>query len=275
MSAFGRLIMSDNYRTTVGKVQLVSLTDGHFEPVPTDVFQDSDIETWQSEYSALMIDKDHTQFRFGSVAIYSASKIVVVDTGAGPNGCLIDDMGAKGVEREDVDFVLITHLHADHTGWPLLEGEPTFPNARYLVPKDDYAYWTQPNVISNAPNIANDVVPLKSLGVIDLIEPKHIITSELTTVHTPGHTPGHTSLAISSNGESGFVLGDVAHSPAQAHYTDWNPNFDVDQELSRETRNQVLDELEEQGILVQAGHFPEPGFGHFSRENNRRYWQGV
>ena len=130
-------------------------------------------------------------------------------------------------------------------------------------------------MISNAPNIENDVVPLKSLGVMDLIEPKYIITPELTTVHTPGHTPGHTSLAISSNGENGFVLGDVAHSPAQAHYTDWSPNFDVDQELSRETRNQVLDELEGQGTLVQAGHFPEPGFGHFSRENNRRYWLGV
>ena len=170
--------MSDNYRTTVGKVQLVSLTDGHFEPVPTDVFQDSDIETWHSEYSALMIDKNHTQFRFGSVAIYSSRKIIVVDTGAGPNGCLIDDMRVKGVERDDVDFVLITHLHADHTGWTLLEGEPTFPNARYLIPKDDYAYWTQPSVISNAPNIENDVVPLKSLGVMDLIEPKYIIIAK-------------------------------------------------------------------------------------------------
>ena len=58
------------------------------------------------------IDKGHTQFRFGSVAIYSSRKIVVADTGAGPNGCLIDDMQAKGVERDDVDFVLITHLHA-------------------------------------------------------------------------------------------------------------------------------------------------------------------
>ena len=267
--------MSDNYRATVGRVQLVSLTDGYFEPVPTDVFHDSDIETWRSEYSALMIDKDHTQFRFGSVAVYSSRKIVVVDTGAGPNGCLIDDMRMKGVERDDVDFVLITHLHADHTGWTLFKGEPTFPNARYLVPKDDYVYWTQVSVISNAPNIESDVVPLKRLGVMELIEPNHIITPELTTVPTPGHTPGHTSLAISSNGKDGFVLGDVAHSPAQAHYTDWNPNFDVDQELSRNTRNQVLDELEEQGILVQAGHFPEPGFGHFVRENNRRYWLGV
>ena len=80
---------------------------------------------------------------------------------------------------------------------------------------------------------------------------------------------------IASQGQRGYILGDVAHTPAQAHYTDWNPIFDVQPETSRSTRHAVLDMLEAEGILVSAGHFPDPGFGHFVRVGDRRQWRGV
>ena len=77
---------------------------------------------------------------------------------------------------------------------------------------------------------------------------------------------------VSSDGNNGIILGDVAHSPAQAEYTDWSPAFDVDPDLARDTRHKVFDKLERENILVAAGHFPKPGFGRIKSSKGRSYW---
>ena len=264
-----------DYRAKVGDVEMVSLTDGQGEGVATDVFPASAINIWRSEYPELL-DGDLIHPRFGSVALRSSGRLVVIDTGMnGPDGALLDDMAAKGVDRGAVDLVVTTHLHPDHVGWNLTDGSPTFPNARYLVPKSDWEYWTSPGVMENAPHIAESVVPLDEARVLDLIDGEYDVTPELKTVPTPGHTPGHISVSVSSKGQRGFVLGDVVHSPAQAHYANWSPAFDVDPDLARTTRHRVLDELEEGAVLVQSGHFPAPGYGSFVRSDGRRIWQPV
>jgi glyoxylase-like metal-dependent hydrolase (beta-lactamase superfamily II) len=130
-------------------------------------------------------------------------------------------------------------------------------------------------VLAGAAHVRDQVVPLQGLGCIDLIDDDYQITDELTTVSTPGHTPGHVSIMIASGGERGYILGDVAHSVAQAHYTDWCPIFDSDPDMARATRHSVLDSLEAEGTLVSAGHFPDPGFGRFVRVEGRRQWQGI
>ena len=88
------------------------------------------------------------------------------------------------------------------------------------MPKHDWDYWTGPEVINDAPWVTDSVVPLNEERILDLIEGEYDITSEIKAVPTPGHTPGHISISITSNGHHGFILGDVAHSPAQAEYTD-------------------------------------------------------
>ena len=212
--------------------------------------------------------------RYGSVALRSEGKLIVVDTGAGPpKGRLLDEMAAKGVDREDVDLVVITHLHGDHIGGNLIDGRPVFPKARYLVSRADWEYWTGPEVLKGVSAVQEQAVPLEGLAILDLIEGEYAITGELTTLPTPGHTPGHISLAIHSAGKRGFILGDVAHSPAQAQYTDWSPAFDVDPAVSPGTRHAIFDRLEAEGSLISAGHMPGQGFGRLVREGGRRYWQ--
>jgi glyoxylase-like metal-dependent hydrolase (beta-lactamase superfamily II) len=107
---------------------------------------------------------------------------------------------------------------------------------------------------------------------MDLVGGDHVISPSVTTVATPGHTPGHMSIAISSGGEHGFILGDVAISVIEAHETDWKNSFDSDGEMARRTRHAVLDRLERDGALVGASHFPKPGLGRFVRRDGRRAW---
>ena len=264
---------------TVGNVEVLSVKDGFSaKRDPTVTFPETDIAQWR-EFPSILDSNDEIQSRYGSVVIRSEGKLLIVDTGmqTATGGKLLDDMRGKGVAPEDIDIVFLTHLHPDHVGWniDLSTGKPAFPNARYIAPRSDYDYWTQPDVLAQAEHVRLHVMPLTELDLLDLFEDGDKVTDELITVPTPGHTPGHTSLLIASAGERAFILGDVAHSPAQAHYTDWNPMFDIQPDISRPTRHRVLDDLENEGTLVSAGHFPDPGFGRFVRLEGRRVWQGI
>ena len=265
-----------NYKTNVGNVEMVSLTDGQGEGEPTEVFPDSTIAQWRAEYPDLLDSNLHTQPRYGALAVRSGGKLIVVDTGLqAPDATLLEEMGRKGVDPQAVDLVVLTHLHPDHVGWNLTDGRPTFSRARYLVPRGDWEYWTQPHVLKEATHVRDQVMPLQESHIMDLIDGEYKITDELATLATPGHTPGHISIVISSAGQRGLILGDVAHSPTQAHHTDWSPVFDVDPDLARTTRHRVLDQVETEGTLVSSGHFADPGFGHFLRRDGRRIWQGI
>ncbi|MDA1189938.1 MAG: MBL fold metallo-hydrolase, partial [Chloroflexi bacterium] len=245
-------------------------TDGQGGGPPTGIFPDSSDDIWRKEFGEFLDRDGQIQPRYGCVAIRSGGKTVLVDTGLyGQDGTLLQEMNKKGVSLDDVSVVVMTHLHPDHVGWNLTNGKPTFPNARYLVPEQDYRHF------ADTAHVEEQVVPLERLHVMELVTGEHKVTDELITVHTPGHTPGHISLAINSGGKKGFILGDVAHSPAQAHYTDWSPSFDTDRDLSRTTRHKVFDMLEKDGLPVSAGHFPGTGFGKLVRQGGRRIWQVI
>ena len=264
-----------NFKINVGNVELLSLSDGFPDMSPLEAFPNSKMEEWR-EFPGLVHGNDQVTSRFGTTGLRSGGKLIIVDTGLQEaDGNLIKDMRAKNVDPEAVDLVMFTHLHPDHVGWNMTNGKPTFPNARYLIPRKDWDYWTRPDVLKESEHITDQVLPLRDLNLMDLIDDGYKITDELTAVATPGHTPGHTSIAIASAGERGYVLGDVAHFFVQAHYTDWSPIWDVEPEVSKKTRHEVLDMLEAEGILVSAGHFPDPGFGHFVRGASRRVWQGI
>lgn len=263
-----------DYRRWVGSVELVSLTDGQGGGAPTAIFPTSISDVWPEEFPELIDGNGLIHPRYGSVALRSEGKLIVVDTGAGsPEGRLLGDLDAKVVNRDEVDLVVLTHLHGDHIGGNLIEGRPAFPNARYLVSRADWDYWTAPNVLNDNSAVQEQAAPLEGLNVLDLIEGEFAVTGELTTLPTPGHTPGHISLVIQSEGERGFILGDVAHSPAQAEYTDWSSAFDIDSEMSLVTRRAIFDRLEADGSLISAGHMPEQGFGRLVREGGRRIWK--
>ena len=177
-------------------------------------------------------------------------------------------------------MVVMTHAHRDHVGWNLLSQDgkytPTFPNAQYYVSAIDWAACHDPALVQDRfPNAPECVWPLEDLGVLNLMEPGQQLTSEISTLATPGHTPGHMSLMISSQGENGLVLGDVLHNTAQIENTDWVSRADIDPAQTRITRRDLMDRLEREGIPVAAVHLARPGFGKIVRENGRRFWQGI
>ncbi len=264
-----------NYTIKVGNAEMTALADAVSMRDPQAIFPGSSLQEWRLVPGALYAG-DEIQSRVGTTAVRSEGKLIIVDTGLQlPGAQLLEDMKRRGVDRDSVDLVVLTHLHGDHVGWNLSNGQPTFPNARYLIPKADWDFWTQEEVMADWPHIRQQVTPLKDLNILDLMEDEYRITGELTTMLTPGHTAGHTSIVISSEGEKGFILGDVANNPVQITHPQWTPIFDMNPGMARRTRRAVLEMLEQGGHLVSAGHFPDPGFGHIVKVSGRRYWRGV
>ena len=272
----------------VGNVEIMQLSDGMLEFDPCNFFPTIPENEW-GPYESHLTDEHKVRFNLGSYLIRANGRTILVDTGLGPRpadtpdvpwGELMRDFAANGVRPDEVDMVVMTHLHRDHVGWNLLsEGGayvPTFPKARYWMSAVDWETCHQPDVQpTRFPNAPTCVWPLEQLGLVELMHGEHSITPELTAVPTPGHTPGHVSILVTSGGERALVLGDAAHTPVQFQEPDWVSRADMDPELTRQTRRALVERLEREQILVAAGHFEAPGFGRVVRLEGKRYWRGL
>ena len=265
--------MADN-KATVGNVEITSLSDARTERPATGVFPAVTEAEW-ARYPGTVSAEGNLKTNFGCFLLRSQGQTILVDTGMGPDfpGHLLEEIRGNGVEPSGITIVAITHLHPDHIGWNVTpEGEkmlPTFSKARYRIPKEDWDRFRE------APHVQKQVNPLEEQGVLDTMQGETAITGEITMIPTPGHTPGHMSVAILSQGERGFITGDVINYPVQAQETAWEPVFDADKALARKTREAILDRLEQEGSIVGAGHFSAPSLGRFVRTEGRRYWQGL
>jgi glyoxylase-like metal-dependent hydrolase (beta-lactamase superfamily II) len=185
-----------------------------------------------------------------------------------------------GVRPDEVDQVIFTHLHWDHTGWNTIEENGayklTFPNARYVVQQKEYDFWTSGGDLpSNGPAYDRVIAPLESAGAMDLVGGEHAVTSEVLTIPMPGHTPGHVAFGISSGGEHAYIVGDGAHKPVQITEPDWYPGFDLDPVESTKNRHAIFDRAEGENAIIAAGHFAFPSMGRAKQVNGKRVFEYI
>ncbi len=182
----------------------------------------------------------------------------------------LDHLATAGVQPGDIDFVLCTHLHVDHVGWntQLVDGRwvPTFPNAKYLFQKDEYAFW-QKEQSGAGRSGANDgcfedsVLPVMAAGQALLVESDHAIDDTLHLDPSPGHSPGHVCLNLSGGGRNAVFSGDLMHHPVQCAYPEWNSGFCYDPDQSRATRMGFVDRHADTDTIILAAHFAAPTAG--------------
>jgi glyoxylase-like metal-dependent hydrolase (beta-lactamase superfamily II) len=172
------------------------------------------------------------------------------------------NLANAGVSPEEIDYVFCTHLHLDHCGWNthLVDGRwiPTFPNARYILAKDEYAA----SETDNTAIFRENVLPVMEAGLAVLVETDYALDDEVWLTPSPGHTVGHVCVNIASQGRKAVMTGDMMHSPIQLANPGWSPNFDYDPLLSADIRRQFLDSHCETDTLVLTAHFPSPSVGH-------------
>ncbi len=283
-------------RLTVGNVEILSLNDNEATLPLIDVFPEVPAGAWkpyQEQYPS-GFRGDHLLAHFECYLIRSEGQTILVDTGiggattnphsveamaGGVDGRLLQELEAVGVNPADINTVFFSHLHFDHVGWNVTHelGEApraTFPNARYVAHRADWEVFQRPEVMELFPPHWDLALgPLQTLGVLDLLDGEHALTSEITAIPTPGHTPGSMSLAVVSGGQRAYILGDVFHGPTQITETSWKFSFDMDGDQGVATRAAMIERAESEDAIMAICH--HGGFGRVARAEGRRYWQLV
>ena len=203
---------------------------------------------------------------FNCVLVRTEVARVLIDTGLGPQprpfvpepeAMLLDELARFGVAPEDVDVVVHTHLHIDHVGW-----DGSFPNARYVVHEEDWAFFVTEQSLDQRPHIQR----VRALERVELVTGEVEVVPGVQVFPTPGHSPGHMSARV---GET-VVLGDVVVHHLQVTDPDIVYVSDVAPAAAAETRRRLLGTLADEGIPVVVSHFR--GAGRFERAGKGFRW---
>ena len=194
----------------------------------------------------------------------------------------LDQLHRLGVRPADIDYVLCTHLHADHVGWNtrLENGRwvPTFPNARYVIHEDEFRHWEHGDDGLEGPgsddgSFDDSVLPVVAAGQVDLVHSDFAIGDHIALEPTPGHSPGHTCIDLQGSGGRAVLSGDVLHHPIQIAYPEWNSRFCMDPNRSRESRQAFVERHADTGDWILAAHFPTPTAGRIVHNGPRCRFQ--
>jgi len=223
---------------------------------------------------------------YPSLVINTGQHLVLVDTGAGglepTTGKLIPNLQAEGIKPDDIDTVILTHGHPDHIGGNIdSEGRPAFPNARYVMWKDEWDFWTsEPNLAElDVPKhirellitvARNNLLPIQHQ--LDLLDHEAEIVPGIRAIAAPGHTPGQT---IASDNEQLLYLSDAVLHQIHLEQPEWYTAVDFAPEQVVTTRRRLLDWAATEKALVHAFHFPLPGLGYVTRNEEAWQWEPI
>jgi glyoxylase-like metal-dependent hydrolase (beta-lactamase superfamily II) len=287
------------YRMILGDFEITALLDGtHPFPAAEVLTKSKDgasggrsnlFEHYAEEASALLAASDLTAPTEGSINAFlvnTGSKLILIDSGAGTLygaccGHLIENLRASGYTPEQVDEVLLTHLHADHVGGIAPGGIVVFPNAVIRSSKLDADYWLNDTNEKAAqdflrPMFEGDKASLKpyiAAGRYMPFEGEQEIVPGIRAIPLPGHTPGHTSYVVESRGQKLLVWGDVVHVTAiQFPDPTVTVKYDSNEDQAEMDRKRVFADAAKAGYWIGAAHISFPGLGHVGMRNAAFVW---
>ena len=277
------------HRLKVGDLEVTALYDG------TAVFQ---LDWLTGEEGAMqrvagglgenphLLDAADTAF-----LVNTGRQLVLVDTGAGKwfgggtLGKLLDSLRSAGYAPEQVDRVLITHMHSDHIGGlTTQDGKRVFPNADVYVAKAESDFWLSTANAARAPKDAQQFfeaakaisAPYIRDGRWHTFDGTETVMDGVEIVSLHGHTPGQTGYVFSSEGRKILFWGDTIHAQTvQLSDPDITVVFDVDHPGAAEARNKLLQSLAHEGTLIAGPHMIFPGFGRLRKLGTGYVWVPI
>ncbi len=202
--------------------------------------------------------------------VRTPEKNILIDAGFGRK--LFENLQTLGIKPEEINIVLLTHMHGDHIGGLLKDEKATFPNADIYLAKAEYDYWMSDK--AKNPNARKVLEIYKSK--LHFITPQELeqkpaneILSGFEAIAAYGHTPGHTAYLIESNKEKILIWGDLAHAMAiQMPYPQVAVTYDVNPEQATASRKKVLEYISKNHIPIAGMHIAFPAMGQIERKGS-------
>jgi glyoxylase-like metal-dependent hydrolase (beta-lactamase superfamily II) len=271
----------------VGSLEVLALSDGAAERTQGAFFTDT---VPQAEWVAALKLRDANElcvFSATSFLVSGRSMTVLVDPGYGAAGRTMDLVGGgelpqrlaeAGVSPEQVDRVVITHLHPEHFGWLLDEdrgGAPFFPRARAFVHAAEPLHW-QDEASSGSSRFAGRIRTMlgavTAAGILDTFDAELAVSEEVTMLPMPGHTPGHSVVMVESDGECLLITGDLAYNTAHLEHARWVDHYMWDPDLAASSRERFIELALERNALIAIGHSAVPTVGCLAGTREAPVW---
>lgn len=213
-------------------------------------------EEFAAVSAAAFLPADRGWNFFTPTLVNTGSALILFDTGLNPAG-LLAALTAAGHTADQVDVVVVTHMHGDHIGGLMGEQGPTFPNARYVTGAIEHNHWAA----SGNAGFERAVKPLEDRFAY--LDDGGSVASGVTAVAAFGHTPGHMAYHLESEGQRLLITADTAnHAAWSLERPDWEVSFDLDKAAAAATRRRLLGMLAADRIPFAAYHLPFPGLGY-------------
>jgi glyoxylase-like metal-dependent hydrolase (beta-lactamase superfamily II) len=262
------------YRMKLGDFRVTVVSDGSVDRDLPSIMSDPNLV--RGRYNAQHQDLP-AHLSINCFLIDTGERRILIDTGAGElfgpgvAGQLVANLRSAGYAPEDIDTILLTHIHGDHSGGMSVGGQRVFPRATVYVDAADPALWLSKVAEARAPLARRPTFEQsqKTVG-------PYVVANRLRTFDAPatlfpgvraiplrGHTPGQSGYVIESKGQRLLLWGDVIHSTeVQFERPSVTIQYDVDPKLAAATRVAILAETSKSGILVGGAHISFPGLGH-------------
>jgi glyoxylase-like metal-dependent hydrolase (beta-lactamase superfamily II) len=275
------------YRVMLGNFEITAINDG---TVPIDVVKLlAEPATTTKLALKNAFESDPVETSDNTFLINTGARLVLIDTGGGallgPTlGKLLTNLRAAGYQPEQVDDVLLTHLHPDHVGGLMANGAMAFPNATIHADKRDSDYWLSQANLDKAPADAKgyfqgaiaSLEPYVAAGKYQPFEHDGEVVPGVRSIASYGHTVGHTSYLIESEGQQLIVVGDLIHvASVQLNHPEVTIAFDSNAAAAARSREKIFSLAASDRALVGAEHLQFPGLGHLRVEGKSWGWVPV
>ena len=273
------------YRAMLGDFEVTALSDGTVKlPVDKLLKNISALDLKKAlKYHHLSLPLETSVNGF---LINTGDKLVLIDTGAGslfgPTlGKLVSNLKAAGYTPEQVDEIIITHMHPDHVGGLSVDGQRVFPNAVVRAEQEDADYWLSAENLAKAPEDSKGffqgaqamLKPYADAGKLNTFKGDTDLLPGIRAVVTHAHTPGHSVIEVKSKGQRLMLLGDLIHvGSVQFDRPKVAIGFDSDSKNAVKQRIKVFNQVAKNGDLTGAAHLSFPGLGHIRRTNIGYEW---
>jgi glyoxylase-like metal-dependent hydrolase (beta-lactamase superfamily II) len=278
------------YRMLLGDIEVTALSDGTVT-IPLDQLLTGTTPAHVDQRLAghgMAGNKVETSIN--AYLVNTGSQLILIDTGAGASfgphagGRLRESIRAAGYRLEDIDAILLTHIHGDHSNGLTIAGQAVFPNALVYVERHDASLWLdeskrgamgkeQAHVFDEAKAA---FAPYLAAGKLKPFDAGSEVVPGVRSMLAAGHTPGHTLYEVSGGGQTLRFVGDLVHAKdvqfAEPRVT---IRFDVDARAARRQRVAVFADAAAKGYLVAAPHLSFPGIGRVARSGKAYAWEPV